>query len=670
MTPGDTFIGDQAFKTGDVYGTINYNVAPSASLLLPTPPAPPPHFTGREPELDRFAQRLTSGENVAITALQGMGGIGKTALAQKLAEQLQRKGDPRGRPYFPGGVLWWSLGPQPDVITALDVWARHADSRADLSSLPTAGARAGVVRSMLAKLGRLCAIIDDVWQADAARTLMSAVPPGCPILITTRDGDLAKELHCKVERIDALNEDEAIALLANLLGPLDGHASAARDIAALTEGLPLALELIAGLADSPADLPALAKRLRERPALGVLKLGEGETREESVEACLALSYTALDADMQRRFRALACFAPAPFDRAALKAVWGDEDEESVEQAIPRLTRRNLLSTVILSEAKNLNAETPHGPAAHALSGASRRGRAGGADATSEQPEYRQHALLRAYALALLERAGEYNDIAARQADYYRQFAKQKDWRAVENAFEQIDWGWKWVQTDAPTQIIDFVYAVRVFLNTRGRHSEHLNWLNVGLRQARAISDRKNEGTLLNNIGWVYDRLGQKEQALEVYQQALAIHREVGNRPMEGTTLNNIGLVHSALGQKDKALDFYQQALAIHREVGNRPGEGTTLTNLAAVYSALGQKDKALGFYQQALAITREVGDRYGEGMALWNLGDLLEKLDRLEEAERALQDAVTALKDASSPQAQQAQSWLDPVREKLVAQKR
>ena len=249
-----------------------------ALTLRATPPAPPPHFTGREDDLAKFTQLLTSGQNVAITALQGMGGIGKTALAQKLAERV--------RDHFPGGVLWWTLGPSADVFTALDVWARHADPRADLTALPTAEDRAEAVRPMLARLGKLCVIIDDVWDEAAARILMSAIPPGSPILITTRDGDLAKSLRCRVERIDALSDDEAVALLEKLLGPLEidqhsersheaaqsksahpstslrsAHAmsqptagwragrdaySAACDIAHLTEGLPLALELIAG----------------------------------------------------------------------------------------------------------------------------------------------------------------------------------------------------------------------------------------------------------------------------------------------------------------------------------------------------------------------------------------------------------------------------------------
>jgi hypothetical protein len=183
-----------------------------------------------------------------------MGGVGKTSFALKLAEQLHS--------YFPGGVLWWSLGPYPDIITALDVWARHANPYADLSAFPTAEARAEIVRPMLSKLYRLCIFIDDVWDIESFSILKSAVPPGCPILITTRDSDLAKSLRCRVEHIEALKDQEAVEVLEKLLGPLNGYASAGHEIVRLTEGLPLALELIAGIADSPSDFPSIVTRLQ------------------------------------------------------------------------------------------------------------------------------------------------------------------------------------------------------------------------------------------------------------------------------------------------------------------------------------------------------------------------------------------------------------------------
>jgi len=96
----------------------------------------------------------------------------------------------------------------------------------------------------------------------------------------------------------------------------------------------------------------------------------------------------------------------------------------------------------------------------------------------------------------------------------------------------------------------------------------------------------------------------------------------------------MGRVYDVLGQKDKALDFFQQALAIRREVGNRSGEGTTLMNIGTVYVALGQNQLALEYFQQALPILRETGFRYMEGLTLWNMGDLFERMNRWKKPKR------------------------------------
>ncbi|MDB9437981.1 tetratricopeptide repeat protein, partial [Dolichospermum lemmermannii CS-548] len=90
------------------------------------------------------------------------------------------------------------------------------------------------------------------------------------------------------------------------------------------------------------------------------------------------------------------------------------------------------------------------------------------------------------------------------------------------------------------------------------------------------------------------------QAIKKWEEAILLLRAVGNRRGEATTLNNIGLVYDALGEKQKALDFYNQALPILRAVGDRGGEAVTLNNIGLVYDALGEKQKALDFYNQAL----------------------------------------------------------------------
>ena len=62
-----------------------------------------------------------------------------------------------------------------------------------------------------------------------------------------------------------------------------------------------------------------------------------------------------------------------------------------------------------------------------------------------------------------------------------------------------------------------------------------------------VEDRKGEGVALNNIGMVHDSRGRYAEALEAYQQALAIRRDVGDRAGEGVTLNNIGQVYETRG---------------------------------------------------------------------------------------------------------------------------
>jgi CHAT domain-containing protein/Tfp pilus assembly protein PilF len=157
---------------------------------------------------------------------------------------------------------------------------------------------------------------------------------------------------------------------------------------------------------------------------------------------------------------------------------------------------------------------------------------------------------------------------------------------------------------------------------------------------RAVGDRRGEAATLNNIGGVYDALGEKQKALDYYNQALPIRRAVGDRRGEATTLNNIGAVYDDLGEKQKALDFYNQALPIDRAVGDRRGEATTLTGIGRVYDALGEKQKALDFFNQALPVFRAVGARGGEATTLNNIGlvydDLGEKQKALDYYNQAL----------------------------------
>src|SRR5262245_38259566 len=121
-------------------------------------------------------------------------------------------------------------------------------------------------------------------------------------------------------------------------------------------------------------------------------------------------------------------------------------------------------------------------------------------------------------------------------------------------------------------------------------------------------------------------------AVKKYEEALLLWRAIGARDGEAATLNNIGLVYDSLGERHKALDFYNQALTLQREVGARNGEATTLNNIGHVYASVGEHQKALDFFNQALTLQREVGDRDGEAITLSNIGSAYDSLDEHQKA--------------------------------------
>jgi tetratricopeptide (TPR) repeat protein len=59
--------------------------------------------------------------------------------------------------------------------------------------------------------------------------------------------------------------------------------------------------------------------------------------------------------------------------------------------------------------------------------------------------------------------------------------------------------------------------------------ESLGAFEEALARARALSDKAGEAAALQNIGFVYNGQGERQKALEFYNQALPLRRAVGDR---------------------------------------------------------------------------------------------------------------------------------------------
>jgi CHAT domain-containing protein/Tfp pilus assembly protein PilF len=158
---------------------------------------------------------------------------------------------------------------------------------------------------------------------------------------------------------------------------------------------------------------------------------------------------------------------------------------------------------------------------------------------------------------------------------------------------------------------------------------------------REVGDRAREATLLNDIGLIYNRLGQRERALDYLLQALNLGRAMGERRGEAVTLNVIGVTLYNLGEHHQALEHLRQALALRQEYGDQRGSASTLNNIGAVHETLGEHPLALSFYQQSLDLRRRLKDRAGVAVCLNNLGVLYLKTKEPGKALEPLNEALT-----------------------------
>ncbi|HEX5732842.1 MAG TPA: CHAT domain-containing tetratricopeptide repeat protein [Blastocatellia bacterium] len=190
------------------------------------------------------------------------------------------------------------------------------------------------------------------------------------------------------------------------------------------------------------------------------------------------------------------------------------------------------------------------------------------------------------------------------------------WRAVEDRLEEA----------STLNQIGHYYSVL------GDTQLALQYHNQALPLRRAMRDIRGESITLNNIGTCYLSMGESQKALEYYGQALILKQTIGDRKSEANTLYHIAGAYSRLGELQKALEYYDRALPLTRVTGERRGESLTLNSIGGIYYQMGDWQKASEYYSQALAIVRVLGDRRTESLMLYGIGTVYSQLGELQTA--------------------------------------
>jgi DNA-binding SARP family transcriptional activator len=313
---------------------VSVPVRPSPRQL----PAGCPHFIGRTDELAAVVEAMQAGgAHPALVAIDGMVGVGKSALAvsaARIAADL-----------FPDGQLYSDVRaelPATDPPRTLLRRMLSALGEAPIEGDADATELAALLRTVLDGR-RVLLVLDNVATEASVLPLLPATA-GCATVVTSQRPLALDQLTRRVS-LGMLAEPEAVALLRRLVGAdrVDADPAAAADLARSCGGLPLAL-LIAGTrlaARKDWTVRMLVDRFTSRPR----PLDELSYSTVSVSEGIgaALNRVAQDTPSVRAVFQRLAWLPSSFEsRSAAEMVGGSL--RTVEAALEALVDARLLTS--------------------------------------------------------------------------------------------------------------------------------------------------------------------------------------------------------------------------------------------------------------------------------------------------------------------------------------
>ncbi len=580
-------------------------------------PSPPLDFTGRAADLDALRAAVREGKTTAIFGVRGMGGVGKTTLALKLAHEIA--------PLYPDGQIFLDLLGVTTPLSAAEAMAHVIRSFDPGRQLPASESELAPLYRSVLHGKRVLLFMDNA--AGKAQVQPLLPPEGSALLVTSRK---RFSLPGLVERdLDELPREESRELLLKICPRIGEYAE---DLAKICCDLPLALRVA-------------ASTLQERRTLScesyLQRLSTGRERLEPFDKALSLSYELLSEELRLRWRQLAVF-PDTFGQEAAAAVW-EVDADTAEPILAELERNSLLEWEETDKRYRL----------HDLVRSFVEGRLDEIERRAARERHAQHYL------AVLGRA---TDLYLKGGENVVCSLKLFDleWRNIQagQAFAAAEVA----QSDKGARLCsEYSDTGAYFLDLRQTPQERISWLEAAIAAARRLKDRQAEGNHLGSLGGAHIDLREPRQAIEFYEQALTIHREIGNRRGEGTALGSLGVAYAELREPRQAIEFYEKQLALTRGIGDRRGKCVALGNLGNAYADLGEPHRAIECYEQQLVLSREIGYREGEAITSWNLGLIYEQEDPTRAA-KLMQVRVNFLREIGHSDAEAVAAYVEAIR--------
>jgi DNA-binding SARP family transcriptional activator/tetratricopeptide (TPR) repeat protein len=636
---------------------------PERASGVPVPrqlPAPPAVFIGRGAELavlDAAVEPLQDpGRPVAISAVGGFGGVGKTWLALHWSH--------RNLDRFPDGQLYANLrgfgddaeplSPQVLIRGFLD--ALGVASQAIPADLDT---QAALYRSLVAGK-HLLVVLDNARDTGQVVPLLPGSPT-CTVIVTSRQQltGLLTTHGARPVTLDVLPDPDARDLLARRLGQarLDREPDATAALVRACAGLPLALGIVAARASAHPTFPiaTVAEELEDTVTrLDALDTGDPQADLRSV---FSWSYRALSTDAARLFRLLGRHPGPDISLSAAASLAGVPD---------------LLTRPILAELTRASLLTEHRPGRFVLHDllrvyAGERSRLDDCDdarhdATRRLLDHYLHTGLTAS--ALLSPTRPPITVAPRApgvtAEVLADLSQAVSWYSIERAaflaairraadagFDAHAWQLQWAISpflDRQARWHDYAEACSTAIGaaqrlgslavealvlrglaracTRlGAYADTYSHLDRARDLYRRLNDRGGQAAVHMEFGRLLEPQGHAAEALAHAVAALELYRTADNAMGQVHALNGIGWCHAQLGNYPETIGSATEALRLAEGIDGADIAGIWDT-IGFAHARLGQHSEAITCYQRALAAAREQHDINVEADALTRLGDV------------------------------------------------
>jgi DNA-binding SARP family transcriptional activator/tetratricopeptide (TPR) repeat protein len=600
-------------------------------------------FVGRQAELELLTR--DDGGTPPISIIEGMAGVGKTALALQAARRLAAR--------YPDGICYLHLHthdpghPSLGAAEALHRLLRMLTAPGTAIPDPPAE-RAALLRAQLSRR-RAVLILDDAADYHQIASILTTAGPS-QILITTRRRLAGVARACTLT-LDMLPLDDAVTLFRRLAGPASGGdengGGDESDTAAavrLCGNLPLAIQLAAGRLAQRATprLADLVEELSQSPA----DPGSVSAATPELRSAFDLSYGSLEPDHQRFFRLLGI---SPCSQASLPAAAA-------------------LSGVSLAEAERACAALlDHHLLAPAPAG-----------------QFRFHALIREYAHARAtqeESRGERRQAVGRLLDYYLHTADRADRALIpfryrmpppsvaaptaRPAIRTQDEAAAWLDREYRNilqaaryaarhewkqQCADLIHALGGFMEIRAYWEEAATAHALALQASREVRDPARIARASLELSAVSQQTGRHDAALKLAEDAAGIYRSLGETRGVAEALDHIAFAHQQAGRSREALAYLREARLLFGEVDDDRGVANTLSHSGIASWYLGRYRDAIRDLHDALRLYRRTGDRRGEAKTLNNQGRMQLSFGYHRDAIEAYQQSLEIFRAIGGPQ--------------------